>query len=112
MASFSTRPPGSSAVYHRIQHRGTTDGEHDMGIELDEPSILAAIGWNIYNRRGELAMSQTDLAGIAGINRSFLNGLENGKRNPSVLTLIRLAAALETTAADLITLTDKPKRTK
>jgi transcriptional regulator with XRE-family HTH domain len=75
--------------------------------ELDDTAILTAIGWNIYQRRMSKDLSQTDLAQVAGMNRSFLNGLENGKRNPSVLTLIRLAAVLGTTAADLITITDQ-----
>ena len=103
--------PGRIAAYHRIQHRGPADKEDGMG-EIDESAILTGIGQKIVERRNALAMSQTKLAELAELNRSFLNGVENGTRNPSVITLIRVAAALGTTAADLVTITDKSKRTK
>jgi len=83
-----------------------------MGLEIDESAILTRIGQKIAERRTALAMSQAKLAEMAEMNRSFLHGVENGTRNPSVITLIRVAAALGTTAADLVTITDGTKRTK
>ena len=38
--------------------------------------------------------SQGDLAGTAGLSRTYLNQLEAGRRDPSLSTLTRLARAL------------------
>ena len=47
-------------------------------------------------------MSQRGLATEAGLDRVFLRGIEDGTRKATVITLIRLATALDTTAADLL----------
>jgi transcriptional regulator with XRE-family HTH domain len=39
-------------------------------------------------------MSQEDLAGAAGLDRTYISHLERGLRNPSLLHLQRLARAL------------------
>ncbi len=44
-------------------------------------------------RRGE-GWTQEDLAHHAGLESSYLNQLENGRRNPSQATLYKVAAAL------------------
>ena len=48
----------------------------------------------VRERREELNLSQTRLAGIAGVNPATVNGVEAGTRSPSVRTLEKLAAAL------------------
>jgi len=44
--------------------------------------------------RGQLFLSQADLAKKAGISRDTVNQIENGKQKPSFLTIHKLAAAL------------------
>ena len=46
-----------------------------------------------YRRR--LGMSQTELAARASLHRTYISELESGKKNPSLLTLINLADALQ-----------------
>ena len=46
--------------------------------------------------------SQGDLAGRAGLSRTYLNQLEAGRRDPSLSTLTRLARALSVKLEALI----------
>jgi len=47
-------------------------------------------------------MSQGDIARILGVHRSYISGLERGIRNPSLLTVQKVAKALGVNAKDLI----------
>ena len=59
--------------------------------------VLWQLGRRIAFLRKEKALSQVDLAADADMAKSYLSELELGKRNPSVLVLSRIAAALGTT---------------
>ena len=56
----------------------------------------------LRQRREELGLSQTRLAGIAGVNPATVNGIEAGSRSPSVRTIEKLAAALNIPATYLL----------
>lgn len=56
---------------------------------------LVRLGKRIRQIRLEKGKSQLDLALDANVNRNYLSDLENGRRNPSILILYRLADALE-----------------
>lgn len=62
------------------------------------------LGAQIRRRRTELGLSLTSLADKAGVAKSYLSNLENGKTNsrPSGRTLYRIASALGTTMSDLL----------
>ena len=47
-------------------------------------------------------LSQGDVAKILGVHRSYISGLERGMRNPSLLTVQKVAKALGVTAEKLI----------
>lgn len=53
---------------------------------------------NVINRirkiRQEQNMSQLELATIANFSQSFLANVESGKKKPSVMTILRIAKAL------------------
>lgn len=63
--------------------------------------VLWQLGRRIAFLRKEKGLSQVDLAADADMAKSYLSELELGKRNPSVLVLSRIAAALETTLEEL-----------
>lgn len=63
---------------------------------------LAAFGRNVRQLRDKSGLSQEKLAAKAGLDRSFLSGIESGTRNPGVLTVTKLAKALGVTAAQLM----------
>ena len=47
-------------------------------------------------------MSQGDIARILGVHRSYISGLERGVRNPSLLTVQKVAKALGVSSKELI----------
>lgn len=47
-------------------------------------------------------MTQEQLAFAAGIDLTYVGGIERGKRNPSVLVLARISDALGTEPATLL----------
>ena len=55
---------------------------------------LAVLGSNIRARRKELSLTQEELADLAGLDRSYMGGVERGERNITVLTLCKICAAL------------------
>ena len=63
--------------------------------------VLWQLGRRIAFLRKEKGLSQVDLAADANMAKSYLSELELGKRNPSVLVLSRIAAALGTTLEEL-----------
>jgi transcriptional regulator with XRE-family HTH domain len=63
---------------------------------------LVAIGAAIRTRRRSQGISQEQLAYMAEIDRSHMGKIERGERNVSVLNLIRICAALQTRASELL----------
>ena len=61
--------------------------------------ILAA---NVRRRRQELALSQDELASRCDLHRTYVGGVERGERNITLLSLERLAAALEVSPLELL----------
>lgn len=47
-------------------------------------------------------LSQGDIARILGVHRSYISGLERGRRNPSLLTVQKVAKALGVNAKELL----------
>ena len=55
---------------------------------------MASVGERIRGRRSELGWTQDQLAQKAGISKSFLSDLENGKRSVGAINLLDIARAL------------------
>lgn len=64
---------------------------------------MATVGDRIRSRRDELGWKQDDLAMKAGISKSFLSDLENGKRNVGADKLLDIARALNLSLDYLMT---------
>ena len=62
----------------------------------------AIVGKNVRRFRQRADMTQEQLAFAAEIDLTYAGGIERGKRNPSVLVLVRIAAALGTEPAELL----------
>ena len=65
-------------------------------------SSLTVFGLNIRRLREERALTQEALAEKASLDPTYISGIERGVRNPSILSLVRVAKALGVTAADLM----------
>ncbi|MFW9597912.1 MAG: helix-turn-helix domain-containing protein [Paludibacter sp.] len=59
--------------------------------------IRFKIGQRIKQLRTEKNVSQNDLAYFSGLDRSYLAGVENGKRNITIVNLEKIITALEIT---------------
>lgn len=66
-----------------------------------EKETLLHLGHRIASIRGQKKISQLSLSLKAGVSKSYLSDLENGRRNPSVLVLNRIASALKIPLASL-----------
>jgi len=63
--------------------------------------VLAALGQNVRRRREARELTQEKLAEKAGLDPTYISGIERGLRNPGILNVARLAKALRLTTAQL-----------
>ena len=59
------------------------------------------LGWRVRQLREAREWTQETLAGRAGLDRSYVAGIEAGLRNPSTKALAKLARALSVSLATL-----------
>ena len=59
-------------------------------------------GKNLRKIRLSKKLSQGDVAKVLGVHRSYISGLERGVRNPSLVTVQKVAKALGVSAGKLI----------
>lgn len=52
------------------------------------------VGRNVKRVRQEKGLTQEQLAERSGFSQQYISGLEQGRRNPTVVTLYELALAL------------------
>ncbi|HEY1129951.1 MAG TPA: helix-turn-helix transcriptional regulator [Roseateles sp.] len=64
--------------------------------------VIKAAAAEIKALRGQLDISQEELAHRAGVNRSFVAKVEIARSQPTIAVLVRIAEGLETDAAALV----------
>lgn len=65
--------------------------------------MCAILARNIKAARRLLGWSQEELADRAEIDRTYISGVERQVRNPTITVVAKLAKALGTNTADLLT---------
>lgn len=60
------------------------------------------VGRNAARLRREKGLTQEQLAELSGLSQQYISGLEQGRRNPTIVTIHELAVALEVTHLDLL----------
>lgn len=65
-------------------------------------AIAERFGHNLFRCRRRVSMSQEELSQRASVHRTEISQLERGLRVPRIDTLVKLAGALEMSAAQLI----------
>jgi len=64
--------------------------------------LLVLFGENLKKIRNERNISQEELAFEARLDRTYISGLECGKRNPTLKIIVRLANALNMEPSELL----------
>ncbi|MHB8509821.1 MAG: helix-turn-helix domain-containing protein [Candidatus Dormibacteria bacterium] len=71
-------------------------------VERWEPAGRRLFGVRLRELRERAGWSQEELAGVAGLDRSYLAEIEKGRRNPGLSTLLKLGSALQCRVGDLV----------
>lgn len=61
------------------------------------------VGGNFARIRREKGLTQEQVQERSGFSQQYLSGLEQGKRNPTIVTLYELAQAIGVSHVELIT---------
>jgi len=68
----------------------------------DDPAYYEALGRAIQVARTELGLSRRDLAARTGVSYTYLADIENGRRRPSSLPLLKISHALGMSPSKLL----------
>ena len=60
------------------------------------------VGRNVTRIRRKKGLTQEQLAETSGFSQQYISSLENGRRNPTVITVYELASALGVSHMDLV----------
>jgi transcriptional regulator with XRE-family HTH domain len=60
------------------------------------------VGRNFGRLRKQKGFTQEKFAEASGFTQQYVSGLENGRRNPTIVTLFELATALGVSHIDLV----------
>lgn len=60
------------------------------------------IGRNVRRLRQERGLTQEQLAFDAKVDLTYVGGIERGRRNPTLLVIARISAALGVEPADIV----------
>lgn len=74
--------------------RGHAASAEHSAVSKRPEIVVKALGKRIRQLRHEKGWSQEHLADQAGMHRTYMWGIEQGMRNPSVRHLVRVADAL------------------
>jgi transcriptional regulator with XRE-family HTH domain len=74
----------------------------DASVETVGGDLLGEVGRRLRARRGALGRTVHTVALDAGLSLPYVANLENGRGNPTLDTLVRLASALDVTVGDLL----------
>jgi transcriptional regulator with XRE-family HTH domain len=66
------------------------------------PDWRQIVGKNVRRLRTARGLTQEQLAFESEIDLTYLGGIERGRRNPSLLVMVRIAGALSARPADLL----------
>jgi transcriptional regulator with XRE-family HTH domain len=65
------------------------------------------VGRNVKRIRQEKGLTQEQLADLSGFSQQYISGLEQGRRNPTVVSLYELATALGVSHIELVRVIDE-----
>jgi transcriptional regulator with XRE-family HTH domain len=63
--------------------------------------VLSEFGHRVRTKRKALGLSQEEFANEAGLDRTYISGIERGKRNAALINIEKIADALNVRIKDL-----------
>jgi len=102
--SHPTRRGHFSLLYSLLYYNTTLYSNTTRGIMLitGMNKISTKLGQNLKKIRTQKKMSQGDIARNLGVDRGYISNIENGKKNPTLATVDKLAKALGVPADELL----------
>lgn len=73
-----------------------------MPIKAKSSILVPVLGERVRERRAEKGWSQDELGHEAGLDRTYIGGIERGERNVTLLTVERIAEALGVEPVELL----------
>ncbi|EJI2332306.1 helix-turn-helix transcriptional regulator [Vibrio cholerae] len=67
-----------------------------------ESALLDSFGLRVKELRKQQKISQERLAEICELDRTYISSIERGQRNVSLINIVKISAALNTTASFLL----------
>ena len=61
------------------------------------------VGRNVKHFRQRKGLTQEQFSEVSGFSQQYISGLEQGKRNPTIVSIYELARALDVSYLDLLT---------
>jgi transcriptional regulator with XRE-family HTH domain len=89
--------PASAPEPAEMPHDDTPTGLRD-----DRATLLRRLGAALRQSRQQVGLSQPALAARTGLHPTYISQIEHGHRNFSMLSLVRIAAAVGVTVATLL----------
>lgn len=71
-------------------------------IHSGNESVLKMLGAAVRELRQERSLSQEAFADLAGLDRSYMGGIERGEHNVALINIQRIAQALDLKVAALM----------
>jgi transcriptional regulator with XRE-family HTH domain len=69
---------------------------------MNEDHTLQQFGLNVRALRTKQGLSQEQLASMCELDRTYISGIERGKRNISLLNIVKIATYLKITPSELM----------
>jgi transcriptional regulator with XRE-family HTH domain len=73
-----------------------------MAPRKSPPDIIKAFGQVLRAERERLGWSQEELAERAGLDRTYLSGVERGARSPNLRSVVKIASAMRVKLSKLM----------
>lgn len=64
--------------------------------------VLVALGTAICRCRAAKGISQEELAHRSAVDRSYMSSIERGGQNPGIMSVVRIAHAMDVTMTELM----------
>lgn len=110
ISSFHDNPfPQTSTLWSTAPENGSNRYVDD-GLSFYERhcarhfpvDIRERFGRNVRTLRKAADIAQDEFADMAGVHRTYMSGIERGRRAPTIIIVERIARALKVSAGDLL----------